>query len=205
MCDQKMESEKTQTKKKEPPVKLFISNISKNTTTNDLTSHFSQFGKVLSCNLSNVSKRKNRTFILIELAHKTTFDSITSIDHFINGKRIKVTNFMDKKWFPNKRKIYVYGIPGHFRDGDLYHAFHQYGEIEKYQIKKEEMLEKNYGVIVFSNQSFEEKLPKNGFIEYGGNRLRFCKTSPKDREKRKKKKRKGKERTRLWKKIIWVE
>lgn len=125
---------------------VYVGNISWDTTVDDLTATFSDFGSVTKCNVVTDQDGRSRGFAFVtypdEASAMAAIDGLNNVE--VDGRTIRVDKVLPAGERPEKRerpprreggfvdspyRIYVGNLPWRFDDYDLEDAFAEFGEV----------------------------------------------------------------------------
>lgn len=137
--------------------RMMISNLSPNTTGDDLKNYFSKFGTVLNAFVPNGTKG----YGYIVLPYKDTGQFYLNRKHFIDGRQVTVRNY-DKSYTPDTTNTLLISadakVMAKLSADDLKDFFSQFGKVAKVRKPTDPVTKKplHYGFVVFMSTDAAE-------------------------------------------------
>lgn len=177
------------TQKESTSFKIFVGGLEPETTEDDLTEYFSEFGRVIERLIKvDIKTKRSRGFAFIGFKSPESVDRVLQVEHhYINGKKIDCKRAMTKEdaYSLNRnlkdscRKVYISNIPKELSRKDLQDFFNQFGKIIDFNLifKKKET---GFLYIIYDNEEDAMSLIERKFVEINGFRLEIQKAIPKE-------------------------
>jgi len=146
--------------------KIFVGGIAYDTTNEDLTSHFTQYGEVSQAQVKfdRVTGR-SRGFAFVEFVNGDSCKSaLAAREQTIKGKAVEVKPAKSRE----NKKVFVGGLPSDYNEAELRTHFEQFGKVEdiEWPFDKNSKQKRNFCFVVFELEEDADKAsaqPKQTF------------------------------------------
>ncbi|CAO1634318.1 unnamed protein product [Parajaminaea phylloscopi] len=135
--------------------KMFVGGLSWDTTDDGLKQYFSQFGKVVDCNImKDPNTGTSRGFGFLRFEDPKAVNMVMVREHFLDGKIIDPKRAIPRDTSLKSSKIFVGGIPPHTTNESFRATFSQFGKILDHNLMmdKETGRPRGFGFITFETE-----------------------------------------------------
>ncbi|CAO1632326.1 unnamed protein product [Sympodiomycopsis kandeliae] len=134
--------------------KMFVGGLSWQTSEETLVNYFSQFGKVLECNIMKDNQGISRGFGFLKFEDPKTVNNIMVREHWLDGKTIDPKRAIPRDSSIRSSKIFVGGIPSHTTNESFRSTFLQFGNILDHNLMfdKETNKPRGFGFVTFEDE-----------------------------------------------------
>uniref|UniRef100_A0A914GYZ4 RRM domain-containing protein n=1 Tax=Globodera rostochiensis TaxID=31243 RepID=A0A914GYZ4_GLORO len=150
--------------------KIFCGGISYETSNEDLTLFFGQYGKVKEVQVKyDRMTGRSRGFAFVEFDTVAACQaSLVQREQVIKGKQCEIKPAKSREVGYMNKKVFVGGLPGDFPEEELRKHFTQYGKVEEIEwpFDKQSRTRKNFAFVVFDDEESADRaaaLPKQHF------------------------------------------
>ncbi|KAI3414136.1 hypothetical protein GPALN_011597 [Globodera pallida] len=150
--------------------KIFCGGISYETSNEDLTLFFGQYGKVKEVQVKyDRMTGRSRGFAFVEFDTVAACQaSLVQREQVIKGKQCEIKPAKSREIGYMNKKVFVGGLPGDFPEEELRKHFTQYGKVEEIEwpFDKQSRTRKNFAFVVFDDEESADRaaaLPKQHF------------------------------------------
>jgi len=156
------------------PGKIFVGGLSKNTTRDVFTEHFSKYGEITdSIILIDRLTGQPRGFGFVTYADPSVVDKVIEDTHVLDGKTVEIKRSIpigNMIKGPNTNKIFVGGIPSSITEDKFKEYFSKYGKVAQHLIMKDRNtgLSRGFGFITFESEEGVEEIISKGKMMLGG-------------------------------------
>jgi len=174
--------------------KIFIGGISRETTEDQLTEHFSNYGDVIDRVIIKDPQTQNSRgfgFITYEKSEMVE-QAFKDRPHTIDSKELDIKRAIPRELPENAhfrtKKLFVGGISDELTEDDLKEYIEsrhppEYGTIEKFEFLKKDGQNKGFGFLECSSQEFADRLVIcESQFQFKGKRMQIKKAMPKEGE-----------------------
>ncbi|XP_062540175.1 RNA-binding protein squid-like [Armigeres subalbatus] len=158
--------------------KLFVGGLSKETTEQDLRTHFGQYGEIESVNVkTDPQTGRSRGFAFIIFNSPESIDKVVAFeDHTVNGKKVD-----PKKAKARQGKIFVGGLSPETTDEEVKTFFEQFGSVVELEMPFDKMKNQRKGFcfITYESEAVVTELLKTPKQTVGGKEVDVKRATPK--------------------------
>ena len=137
--------------------KIFVGGIAYDVTNEDLQTHFSQYGEVVSSQVKfDRMTGRSRGFAFVEFANGESCKlALAAREQTIKNKAVEVKPAKSRE----NKKVFVGGLPSDFSEAELRTHFEQFGRVEdiEWPFDKVTKARRNFAFIVFEEEESADK------------------------------------------------
>lgn len=142
--------------------KIFVGGIPYDATDDDLKTHFSKFGEIVSANVKfDRASGRSRGFAFVEFANVEECQRALQVrDQQIKNKPVEIKAAKSHE----KKKVFIGGIPSDLTEDELRSHFEVYGKVEEIEwpTDKNTKQHRNFAFIIFEDESSADSASQHG-------------------------------------------
>ncbi len=167
--------------------KLFLGGLTDQMTVAALSTHFSNYGQVVSCEIMThpgTARSKGFGFISFALPEEAARALYSPTDHIINGLRVDVREAVTQDIVlerynqinSSSRKLYIDNVPLGTNKEDLREFFEQLGKVEEISVMHKSKNKKHaFAFVIFEDEAISQFLLESKMIVFRDNELTITK------------------------------
>jgi len=167
--------------------KIFCGGISYETTNEDLSSYFNQFGEVVQSQVKfDRITGRSRGFAFVEFATVEGCKlALNQREQLIKSKQCEIKPAKTRENNFSNKKVFVGGLPADFPEEDLRKHFEQFGMVEEVEwpFDKQTKARRNFAFIVFDEEDGADRAANTAKQIFGSRECDVKKAVPQSRRK----------------------